>query len=86
MAKGTYEEYNPKRRPYNPHDYNPHGPNLINIGDIESSGGGRTYSNSKPPSDPHGPTRKSTDPIPPDELVEEIKKVFPGTIETTDEY
>jgi len=40
MAKGTSEEYNPKRRP-----------------------------------------RKPTDPIPPDELMDELKRLFPGAVE-----
>lgn len=70
MARGISEEHNPKRRPLRTFKRGKRG---IGYGTV----GGQMF--------PGVTSRKPTDPIPPDELVEEIKKVFPGTIEVNNE-
>ncbi len=66
MARGKPEEFNPKRRPRRTFK------RIRNVIGYGTVGG---------PMLPGVPPRKPTDPIPDDELMDELKKAFPGSTE-----
>ena len=65
MAKGKHEEHNPKRRPLRTFIRGNRG--------IVFSRDSQMF--------PGVPSRAPTDPIPDDELMDELKKAFPGSTE-----